>query len=60
MKKHSRGREISCSGLLRVRSAQKETEEDMEKFFKLKEHGTSVKTEVIAGVTTFFAMASFL
>lgn len=29
----------------------------MEKFFKLKEHGTSVKTEVIAGVTTFFAMA---
>lgn len=29
----------------------------MEKFFKLKEHNTSVKTEVIAGVTTFFAMA---
>ncbi|MCI9488040.1 MAG: NCS2 family permease [Lachnospiraceae bacterium] len=29
----------------------------MEKFFKLKEHGTNVKTEVIAGVTTFFAMA---
>lgn len=29
----------------------------MEKFFKLKEHGTSVRTEVIAGVTTFFAMA---
>lgn len=29
----------------------------MEKFFKLKEHGTDVRTEVIAGVTTFFAMA---
>ncbi|MCI8550715.1 MAG: NCS2 family permease [Lachnospiraceae bacterium] len=29
----------------------------MEKFFKLKEHGTNVRTEVIAGVTTFFAMA---
>ncbi len=29
----------------------------MEKFFKLKEHGTNVKTEVLAGVTTFFAMA---
>ncbi len=29
----------------------------MEKFFKLKEHNTNVKTEVIAGVTTFFAMA---
>jgi len=25
-------------------------------FFKLKEHGTNVKTEVIAGVSTFFAM----
>lgn len=29
----------------------------MEKFFKLKEHGTNVKTELIAGFTTFFAMA---
>ncbi|MCI8275751.1 MAG: NCS2 family permease [Lachnospiraceae bacterium] len=29
----------------------------MEKLFKLREHGTNVKTEVIAGVTTFFAMA---
>ncbi|MEA5012602.1 MAG: NCS2 family permease [Angelakisella sp.] len=29
----------------------------MERFFKLKEHGTSVRTEVIAGITTFFAMA---
>ncbi len=29
----------------------------MQKFFKLKEHGTKVSTEVIAGITTFFAMA---
>lgn len=29
----------------------------MEKFFKLKENGTKVSTEVIAGITTFFAMA---
>ncbi len=29
----------------------------MEKFFKLKEHGTNISTEVVAGFTTFFAMA---
>ena len=29
----------------------------MEKLFKLKEHGTDVKTEIIAGITTFLAMA---
>ena len=29
----------------------------MERLFKLKEHNATVKTEVIAGVTTFFAMA---
>lgn len=29
----------------------------MEKFFKLKENGTTVSTEVVAGLTTFFAMA---
>ena len=29
----------------------------MEKFFKLKENGTNVSTEILAGVTTFFAMA---
>lgn len=28
----------------------------MEKFFKLKEHGTNTKTELIAGATTFFTM----
>ena len=29
----------------------------MENFFKLKEYGTNVRTEVVAGITTFFAMA---
>lgn len=29
----------------------------LEKFFKLKEHGTNVRTEVIAGLTTFITMA---
>ena len=29
----------------------------LEKFFKLKENGTTVKTEVIAGITTFMTMA---
>ncbi|MFD0705673.1 NCS2 family permease [Alloscardovia venturai] len=29
----------------------------MEKFFKLKENGTNVSTEILAGITTFFAMA---
>lgn len=29
----------------------------LESFFKLKEHGTTVKTEVIAGFTTFLTMA---
>lgn len=32
----------------------------MEKFFKLKENGTDVRTEVIAGVTTFMTMAYIL
>ena len=29
----------------------------MEKFFKLKENGTTVGREIVAGLTTFFAMA---
>lgn len=34
--------------------------EKIVKFFKLKEHGTDVKTEVIAGITTFLSMAYIL
>ena len=29
----------------------------LEKIFKLQEHGTNVKTEVVAGLTTFMTMA---
>lgn len=32
----------------------------MEKFFKLKENGTDVKTEIVAGITTFMTMAYIL
>ena len=32
----------------------------MEKFFKLKENGTNIRTEIMAGLTTFFAMAYIL
>lgn len=32
----------------------------MERFFKLKEHGTTVRTELMAGFTTFMAMAYIL
>ena len=32
----------------------------MEKRFKLKEHGTTVRTEIMAGLTTFMAMAYIL
>ncbi len=32
----------------------------MEKFFKLKEHGTTVRTEIMAGITTFMTMAYIL
>lgn len=32
----------------------------LEKIFKLKQHGTNVKTEVVAGITTFMTMAYIL
>ena len=32
----------------------------MEKFFKIKESGSNVRTEIMAGLTTFFAMAYIL
>ena len=32
----------------------------MEQFFKVKEHGSTVKIEVMAGITTFMAMAYIL
>ena len=32
----------------------------MGKFFKVKEHGSTVRTEFLAGLTTFFAMVYIL
>lgn len=32
----------------------------LEKIFKLKQHGTNIKTEVVAGITTFMTMAYIL
>ena len=32
----------------------------MEKFFKLKENGTTIRTEILAGITTFLTMAYIL
>ena len=32
----------------------------MEQFFQLKQHGTTVRTEIMAGFTTFMAMAYIL
>ena len=32
----------------------------LDKFFKLNENGTDVKTEIFAGITTFLAMAYIL
>lgn len=34
--------------------------EKIEKYFKIKEKGTTIKTEIIAGITTFLAMAYIL
>ncbi len=32
----------------------------MERLFKLKEHGTTVKTEIMAGITSFMTIAYIL
>ena len=37
-----------------------EEEHSLEKLFKLKENGTTVRTEIVAGITTFLAMAYIL
>lgn len=39
------------------RRQEKKERKSMEQFFKLKQNGTKVSTEIIAGLTTFFAMA---
>lgn len=42
------------------KTAQKQEEGFLERFFELKKHNTTVKTEVLAGITTFVAMAYIL
>ena len=37
-----------------------EEKRKMDKFFKISERGSTVKTEIIAGLTTFVAMAYLL
>ena len=46
-----------CADAASVIVKKEEIKEIMEKFFKLKENGTSVSTEIMAGLTTFFAMS---
>lgn len=45
-----------------MQATQQQTNQNnlLEKIFKLKEHGTNIKTEVIAGITTFMTMAYIL
>jgi len=43
-----------------VQQIRRKDQEIMEKFFHLKEHNTTVKTETLAGLTTFMAMAYIL
>lgn len=49
---------VSLSGLFFCRITKKGS--IMEKFFKLRENGTNVRTEIMAGITTFMAMAYIL
>src|SRR5436190_23269128 len=42
---------------LRVAGAPGRTEGGLEGFFRLREHGTTVQTEILAGLTTFVVMS---
>lgn len=46
--------------MLKLEYKCKKEKQAMEKFFKVEEHGSSVRTEIIAGITTFMAMAYIL
>lgn len=39
---------------------QEKSQSGLEKFFQVREHGSTVKTEIIAGITTFMTMAYIL
>lgn len=43
-----------------IRDRQQEENNMLEKVFKLKENHTDVKTEILAGITTFMTMAYIL
>ncbi len=49
-----------CAILNKLKIKKEIVMKELEKLFKLKEHGTDVKTEIIAGVTTFMTMAYIL
>ena len=42
---------------VKVEAAQEKKVSKFDRFFKISERGSNVKTEIIAGLTTFFAMA---
>ena len=42
------------------KSQDKRRKSQVERFFQVKEHGSTVKTEIMAGITTFMAMAYIL
>lgn len=45
------------SGTLRMSKSNLDTEQGLlERVFKLKQHGTTARTELIAGITTFLTM----
>ena len=46
--------EINVRKLIGSENDEKGVYSEMDKFFKLSEHGTTVRTEVLAGLTTFF------
>lgn len=45
---------------MHIKNADRKDIYSMSDYFKLKEHGTTVRTEVMAGITTFFAMVYIL
>lgn len=48
---------IECKRYISIRNNLRNGDLIMEKFFKVKEHGSTVRVEVLAGITTFMAMS---
>ena len=51
---------IECKRYISIRNNLRNGDLIMEKFFKVKEHGSTVRVEVLAGITTFMAMSYIL